>query len=131
MTKQEKIQEAWVEMQSHIESEGVPKYNDDGWAKYGRKQESEWFKLFEEKEWLGYLFYRPKSLQGIENNNGWIKIESKDDLPKEDCNIHIFKDNLTYVAFYDSDYKEFSAGIMPNIKPTHYQPIVKPQPPIY
>lgn len=27
--------------------------------------------------------WRPKSLQGIENNNGWIKIESEDDLPKE------------------------------------------------
>jgi hypothetical protein len=27
--------------------------------------------------------WRPKSLDGIENNNGWIKIESKDDLPKK------------------------------------------------
>jgi len=24
--------------------------------------------------------FRPKSLQGIENNNGWIKIESESDL---------------------------------------------------
>lgn len=27
-------------------------------------------------------YVRPKSLQGIENNNGWIKIESEADLPE-------------------------------------------------
>lgn len=27
--------------------------------------------------------WRPISLQGIEHNNGWIKIESEEDLPKE------------------------------------------------
>lgn len=31
--------------------------------------------------------FRPKSLQGIETNNGWIRIESEKDLPSEDCFI--------------------------------------------
>lgn len=30
-----------------------------------------------------YRYFRPISLAGIENNNGWTKIESKHDLPKE------------------------------------------------
>lgn len=28
------------------------------------------------------LFYRPKSLNGIEDNNGWHRIETTEDLPK-------------------------------------------------
>ena len=37
-----------------------------------------------ERKFNGVVYsYRPKSLQGIENNNGWIKIESEKDLPKE------------------------------------------------
>ncbi len=30
----------------------------------------------------GELFFRPKSLKGIENNNGWIRIKSVEDFPK-------------------------------------------------
>ena len=48
-----------------------------------------------------YNLWRPKSLQGIEDNNGWIKIKSEDDLPKKlglKCiflNIH---GNTTYIS---------------------------------
>lgn len=85
MTKEDIIQNAWTEIQSHINAEGVPSYNEDGWAKYGGKQKSEYFKTLEEKQWLGYFFYRPKSLEGIEDNNGWELI---DDLDIED-NEHV------------------------------------------
>ena len=55
--------------------------------------------------------FRPKSLQGIENNNGWIKIESEKDLPKEKglkC-LFLNKNNMhtTYISddvLYDSDW---------------------------
>ncbi len=74
---------------------------------------------------------RPKSLQGIENNNGWIKIESEDDLPKADgwYWVRINGCEPTY-------QREFSTDMIFNkycwIKEyTHYQPIVKPEPPIY
>lgn len=81
MTKEEKIHQAWIDVQDHIQSEGVPFYDSDGWAKYGSKQNSDFFKTLEEKEWLGYFFYRPKSLQGIEDNNGWLTINNAEDLP--------------------------------------------------
>lgn len=32
---------------------------------------------------IRHEFWRPISLKGIETNNGWIKIESSGDLPKE------------------------------------------------
>jgi len=79
-------------------------------------------------------FQRPKSLQGIENNNGWVKIESEADLPKESgvyeaCineeyigRINFSKEFNEWSCVYDSDNLRF---------PTHYQPIIKPQPPIY
>ena len=55
--------------------------------------------------------FRPKSLRGIENNNGWIKIESIEDLPKENglkC-LFLNKNNMhtTYISddvLYDSDW---------------------------
>lgn len=131
MTKEEKIQEAWIEMQSHIESEGIPNYNEDGWAKYGGKQKSEYFKTLEEKQWLGYFFYRPKSLQGIEKNNGWIKIEIEEDLPKKEGIFYVYDGLNVTTAFYKYYSKDFQfvEGIV--ARPTHYQPIIKPQQPIY
>jgi hypothetical protein len=30
------------------------------------------------------IMWRPKSIQGIEDNKGWIKIESEEGLPKDD-----------------------------------------------
>ena len=56
------------------------------------------------------LKWRPKALKGIEDNNGWIKIESVEDLPKEEglkclfLNIH---GNTTYISddiLYDPDW---------------------------
>jgi hypothetical protein len=82
MTKEEIIHAAWLETNPDINPQGFPSYNDEGWAKYVRKQESEWFKSLDEKEWLGYWFYRPESLRGIEKNNGWVKMNSRDDFPK-------------------------------------------------
>lgn len=76
---------------------------------------------------------RPKSLQGIENNNGWIKIECEEDLPKEviECRT----------CFYNG--KNYIEGVIKKRSPqelsrlkyineiTHYKPIEKPKPPIY
>ena len=74
----------------------------------------------------------PDCLQGIETNNGWIRIESEADLPKENGLFFVMhKDNKT------SPINEFFiVGDMyqENIWMqyfTHYQPITKPNPPIY
>lgn len=79
----------------------------------------------------GNLVWRPKTLQGIESNNGWTRIESVDDIPKEITECYIFDDDgdISYFTFgFDSqkDYDEVVNGVI-----THYQPIIKPEAPIY
>lgn len=80
---------------------------------------------------LQNVAWRPKSLQGIENNNGWIKIESEKDLPITDVDCHIvYNNNLMSFAVWDNLLKGFYIGIVKQ-NPSHYQPIVKPLNPIY
>lgn len=77
----------------------------------------------------GFLF-RPKSLQGIETNNGWIRIESEADLPKESGHYLIILKNIGIkIDFWKNYESEFELWNKDSI--THYQPIIKPKPPIY
>ena len=73
-------------------------------------------------------FIRPKSLAGIENNNGWIKIESEADLPKKGTSCHVILKSGVTCVFIDLDDSEY---LTLKNRGTHYQPIVKPEPPIY
>lgn len=73
-------------------------------------------------------FVRPKSLEGIEYNNGWIKIESEADLPTE-IGIYWVKDRFRENVYKQSFSEELKKAWMKVF--THYQPIEKPQPPIY
>jgi len=84
---------------------------------------------WETKRGNSYL-WRPKSLQGIENNNGWIKIESEDDLPK-DINQYWFKgiNGKIEIRFFNPDW--INDMIQFKLRYTHYQPIEKPKLPIY
>lgn len=98
---------------------------------YHRAQEDE---IEHETLGNGKIRYRPKSLQGIENNNGWIKIESENDLPKE----HGFYDACYYNEKHKNDIPMFYACSLPDLSNyyedgiiTHYQPIDKKRPPIY
>ena len=83
-------------------------------------------------EYKNDVLFRPKSLQGIENNNGWVKIESEKDLPKV-SGLYFGKDYEfgTDMMYFDFETKnwEDSNGYLQNV--THYQPIEKPKPPIY
>lgn len=81
---------------------------------------------------------RPKSLQGIEHNNNWIKIESEDDLPKEKLDVHfIFTEfkgeegRFQTFGVWDNKLKSFYSGALKIKTVTHYQPIEKPKPPLY
>ena len=74
----------------------------------------------------------PKSLQGIENNNGWIKIESDEDLPKNDMYVRITFNKKMNIAFLcDGEFynpnkvKYYKKGV------THYKPIEETNPPIF
>jgi hypothetical protein len=69
--------------------------------------------------------YRPKSLQGIENNNGWIK-----GTPKEDMYCHIlFSDGTQSIDRFLKEHGNFICHHYVSV--THYQPIEKRKPPIY
>lgn len=129
--KQEAIRLAWgLLFEKYKES-----INEDGYAKFGSTWGLDFYELknnsdFEMKEWLGYYFFRPKSLSGIEDNNGWISIESEEDL-KLERGYYWFKWNSTdgeeniQIAIVDN------RGINLYQEPTHYQPIQKPNPPIF
>ena len=129
MTKEEKIKEAYGRHWNKIK-DTASKYN--GWI-------TNWFYVdcgifdCEMKIFGGSPFYRPNSLQGIDNNNGWIKIESELDLPKEEGQYYtISKSNQTNILsdyFFREEYKSDKNWWIKNI--THYQPIIKPLPPIY
>lgn len=74
--------------------------------------------------------WMPKQLEGIGDNNGWIKIESEEDL-KLDRGYYWFRyrdalgvENIK-IAIVDNK------GINLYHEPTHYQPIIKPLPPVY
>jgi len=151
MTKEEKIQESygkyWYAVKDYV--------NENGWCNIRRGVNFD--KIILEIPWqtrTGNQYnWRPKSLQGIENNKGWIKIESEDDLPKEKeffrfipCNK--FDEEFTgwidkelgEVLFIDFKYydckkdgKKFitESNAWLTCQITHYQQIQKPQPPIY
>ena len=122
MTKQEKIQEAYGKYW-----EVVYEYVDkNGWCSAYWKTKTYFQTEFTSEKW------RPKSLQGIEDNNGWIKIESEADLPKNDDDYWV----MTNIK--DDEVQQLSNLIVirclnleKNIKVTHFQPIEKPKPPIY
>ena len=123
MTKQEKIQEAYGKYW-----EVVYEYVDkNGWCSAYWKTKTYFQTEFTSEKW------RPKSLQGIENNNGWIRIESEADLPKEGMHHSILLDsecingyrNYDVIVFYEVNSKFRKKDI------SHYQPIEKPKPPIY
>ena len=116
MTKQEKIQEAYGEHWETVKNH----HQFDGWI-YG------WVLFtididWEEIEVDGRIMRRPKSLQGIENNNGWIKIESEADLPNDEKSYWVVNDEKEIFEMeYFPNYKAFTEeGV------THYQPINKP-----
>lgn len=132
MTKEEKIKEDWGkcydELKNNIDNDGwidsaftsdleIDLDVKDGFDRYGTASS----------------FIRPKSLQGIENNNGWIKIESEADLPKDNglIDYHVFKLTNQY-KHIRATYKNIEVSkLWEQDEITHYQPIEKPKPPIY
>lgn len=130
MTKQEKIKKEWANYYSE-------KVNDNGWLDIHPQQ-------FANEEYFDRLKFnserhsiRPKSLQGIENNNGWIFVEDEKQIPRCDeydmssFELYFFTNNGIYKA---NDLKKWiSTDKNLKISITHYrlEPIFKPGPPIY
>lgn len=128
MTKEEKIKEAYGELfetHSHlIDSAGWLNNGDrDDYLTMGQTE------FLGEFEYINDTFFRPVSLKGIQDNNGWIKIESKKDLPKSD--------QMHYLVFSKNEIKKSSFNVH-QVEAgyqfgeiTHYKPIIFDKPPIH
>lgn len=124
-TKEDVIKEAYGEHYELVK----PYIDKDGWCSY------HWQIVH-----MSYLEtmcrskpnerWRPVALKGIENNNGWVKIESESYLPKERGAFWTFIEGKEVVmnTFNTFDDMEFTFD---NGKVTHYQPIQKPKPPVF
>lgn len=80
-----------------------------------------------------FIKFRPKSLKGIENNNGWIKIESEEDLPREDIMYRsgFFKEDGEFYQFSNICNLKTTLEALTQNYYTHYQPAPKPNAPLY
>jgi len=137
MTKAEKIQEAYGNWWEFYKDN----VNENGWIKdrefWGKWPEAnnitkiDWQTTDHANDY--YDTRRPKSLQGIEDNHGWIKVINKCDLPKSNLDCWFENHQGTFRGYYnkhqDFFYDEKYEIIRKDI--THYQPIEKPKPPIY
>lgn len=63
------------------------------------------------------------------SKDNWIKIEKGQDLPKDSSAYWIWRsdERVSSLNDYETDKKYF----FPYLKATHYQPIIKPEKPIY
>jgi len=68
-----------------------------------------------------------------QDNNGWIKIESESDLPKDDCICYfVLKSNKAMLTgYFRNGCFDYALRYYDENEVTHYQPIQKPEPPIY
>jgi len=98
MTKAEKIQEAWIMLiGADLYVKCKLKIDPESGtlsAKYLCYHADFVAKDFDSNSYDSYSdsldsYWRPTELRGIENNNGWIKIEIESDLPETNSKIHL------------------------------------------
>lgn len=136
--KETKIKEAYIS--AGVDWEQVKKsIGGNGWVIIHKYDENafDWKPYFKDDEvetdYDDVCLWRPKSLAGIEDNNGWIKIESGSLLPTDEgvlYRIGFFKKDGKFHQD-ENAYKLRTAVDALNDLYTHYQPILKPKPPIY
>lgn len=131
MTKEEKIKEAYGEyfelLKEFIHENGEIALSNVDY---------ELWEIIEELDFVSLKngFSVLKSLQGIENNNGWIKIETQADLPKEytECYFELKNKDIQIGAYVD--HKNIFIGIDEQYFPSEikaYLPIQNPPKRIY
>jgi len=120
MTKQEKIQEIYGSRYIALKDS----INCDGWINQNVTTRALFDSLeFDEKR----NSMRPLELKGIENNNGWTKVESDEELPNESTLYWVQQSDgriQTIKEYFDN--KQYY-----NITATGYQRIEYPKKQIY
>ncbi|GEN74099.1 hypothetical protein [Chryseobacterium lathyri] len=112
----------WKQINNHPSLNEMGIYQEDNFAKT-------WYDPHQNKH-----FWIPISLENIENNNGWIKIESEDNLPTDTnvnyfyCQMGNFSNRSTSAMDLAASYRFYKDS---NAELTHYKPVEKPKPPIY
>lgn len=119
MTKEEKIKEAYGEYYD------LCKPNEYGWS---LSKDFKFFNMFKYHPDYTPSRFRPVELKGIENNNGWIKIESESDLPIKGY-YEVISKNSGFPSRASLNKKK--GAKMQLILYSHYQPIIKLNNPIY
>ncbi len=129
MTKEEKIKESyreyWETVKDHVD--------ENGWFVKDAFQMIDYHDLVSTIDFVhdhSTDEMQPKEIYGIKDNNGWIKVNSEEDLPKTNgmyWTIAKFNEVCanTWGMLGKSEFT-FDNGHV-----THYQPIIKPNIPIY
>lgn len=123
MTKQEKIKEAYGRFYGNAEKH----IRNDGSI-----SEVIWKSLEIDLEYQDFStgYFRPISLMGITQNNGWIKIEKLSDLPKKRTVCWIMDESKGIICGeFLNNAEEEKIYWLANA--THYMPISEPNAPIY
>lgn len=134
--KEQKIKEYYGEDYNKILSSdyGIDENGFSDFYAHGNETYLQAHEVFSGKSPDDIIRVRPlglgKQLELLETNNGWIKIESENDLPSENGIYWVSYENDIYDEPRTKeeiilDYKKESDFF------THYQPIIKPEPPIY
>lgn len=110
-------------------------WDENGWLYYSVDEHGEsGYEPFGEydkrNEIDGSFEWRPISLRGLEDNNGWFILPTKKILPYGYYWVRV-KQPTTLVEDEFIFHLKDGVGIIPYAYATHYQPIEKPQPPIY
>lgn len=145
-TKEEVIKEAWNNKELNFKDgwlyigyccngwDDVSEYLKDIEISIDRDNYNLDFYDHDNGDW-GSVSVRPISLQGVEDNNGWIRIESEEDLPKDFCSCWVQVDGviINVTLYYHPINKTFTDNmITQNYNHfSHYQPIIKPKTPLY
>lgn len=143
MTKEEKIQQAYGEYWNEsIDNNGWVCRNSTEYVHLYHKMKN-YIELEEFSDFENNVFkWRPKSLQGIEDNNRWISVENQNDLPKDNP-IDVIINSEPYQGFVyqgrselfciiDNRYKSSTIeDCIEANKITHFKPIINPKLPIY
>lgn len=131
MTKQEYIKQqygkAWDAVKGYVDENGwVLLYEYETGNPTGAPTPAEVGFNFVEVKGYGW---RVDNLTGIEDNNGWIKVEDR--LPENEDFVIALDDTGQYEAWYKPEYGIWHEHCLSIVHPTHWRPKVEYPKPLY